>query len=59
VLFGLAIIVVVESDVKVCWSFPKSNQYACFFSEGKNIIFCPHTFVSPMDFFFGVGFCGP
>jgi hypothetical protein len=57
VLFGSTIIVVVESDVQVCWNFPESNQYACFFSKGKNTVFC-HILLSFMDFFFGVEFCG-
>ncbi len=25
VMFGVAIIIVVESDAQVCWSYPKSN----------------------------------
>jgi len=33
VLFGATIIVVViNSDAQVCWSFPRPNRYACFFS---------------------------
>jgi len=50
VLFGIVIIIVVKGDAQVCWSYPGSNWYACFFLENKKIVL-PHTFVSPMDLF--------
>ncbi len=54
VLFGAAAIVVaVESDAQVCWSFPG------FFLERQKDSLLPHTFVSPVEFFFWAGFCGP
>lgn len=51
VLFGVAIIIIVKSDAQVCWSYPGSNWYACFFLENKKIVL-PYTFVYPMDYSF-------
>ncbi len=56
-LFGVVLAVVaIESDVQVCWSFLRSNQYACSFSEGKKIVFCPIPLCLMWISFFALGF---
>jgi len=60
VLLGAAAIVVaLESDAQISWSFPRSNWVCLFFLGRQKYSLLPHTFVSHVDFFFLVGFCGP
>ncbi len=57
VLFGAtAIVVAIESDAQICWSFPMSNRYACSFLQGKKIVFCHIPLCLMWISFFGLGF---